>query len=667
MAAVTVVRFLANEVYELCGLNKHESLVRIVVFWGSLMFLYMANVFSLGVSLLTSFSIYVAVGGWKFMSLIYHTVERDVRGLYRLVKMKLFIRNCRKQNLTVGRLFQTLVQKHPDKICFLHEDSVWTFQQVEDYSNQVANCFAELGFRRGDEIALFIESRPEFVAIWLGLSKIGVVPALINTNLRLQPLAHSITVVNCKAMIFSSEMSSAVKEVAPLLKETTGLQYFCLGDFDPADFSARSVDLMLRESSVNPPATHSKGSMDDRLFYVYTSGTTGLPKAAIIRHSRFMWLGAGIHYMILLKDDDVIYTALPLYHTAGGILSMSQTLVFGNTLAIRSKFSASKFWDDCIRYKATVSQYIGELCRYLLAQPIRPQETQHVVRLMFGNGLRPQIWTQFQQRFGVPQIGELYGSTEGNANVINIDNKVGSVGFMSRIIPTIYPVSLIKVEPSTGEPIRDQNGLCIRCEPGEPGEFVGKIISSDPLRQFDGYVNQSATKKKIVRDCFRKGDMAFLSGDLLVMDENGYLYFMDRTGDTFRWRGENVSTTEVESIVSKILGLADTVVYGVEVPNCEGRAGMVAIRDPEHNIDLEFLAREASKCLPPYAIPLFLRICDQLEATGTFKLKKVDLQKEGFNPNIIDDPLYYLNKRLAIYVKLDSIMYEDICSGKIKV
>ncbi|CAL1260944.1 unnamed protein product [Larinioides sclopetarius] len=661
-----IVKRLAFEIYENGSLYKTESMIRFIIFWGVLTILWIGNYFSFFASFFIAFLLYVCTGGWKYMLLIHRTLGRDLWALYRLSLMKMFIRKCRKRNATVGEIFQRLVKKHPNKICIIHEDKKWTFQEVEDYSNQVANCFHKLGFQYGDDVALFMDSKVEFIATWLGLSKIGVVPALINSNLRLHSLAFSITAVKCKAVIFGAELIQAVKDVTPQLKELEGLQYFCLGQFDPAIIPAKSLDTLIPESSINPPTYH-KGSMNDRLFYVYTSGTTGMPKAAIIRHSRFMWLGTGIHYMNRIQDEDVLYTALPLYHTAGGILSLAQTLVFGNTCGIRSKFSASKFWDDCIKYEATVAQYIGELCRYILAQPEKPQDRQHKVRLMFGNGLRPQIWQQFVDRFNIANIGELYGSTEGNANVINIDNKVGAVGFMSRIIPTIYPVSLIKVDANTGEPIRDNKGLCIRCEPGEPGEFVGKIITSDPIRQFDGYVNQSATKKKIIRDCFTKGDMAFLSGDLLVMDEDGYLFFVDRTGDTFRWRGENVSTMEVEGMISNILHHTDSVVYGVEVPGNEGRAGMAAISDPEHKVDLKLLFKELSLSLPAYAVPLFTRICDNLESTGTFKLKKVDLQKEGFNPSTIKDPLYYLNKKEGAYVPLDTEAYEKICNGQIRL
>ncbi|XP_071034549.1 long-chain fatty acid transport protein 1 isoform X3 [Parasteatoda tepidariorum] len=661
-----IIRRIVHDIYENGALYKTEHMMRFVIFWGTLFAFWIVLNCYFCFSFFAAFVVYIFIGGWKYMLLIYTTLLRDLTALYRLLKMKRFIRKCRKHNSTVGKVFQHLTKKHPNKICLMHEDRRWTFQQVEDYSNQVANCFAALGFRRGDEIAIFMESKLEFIALWLGLSKIGVVPALINSNLRLQPLAFSITVVNCKAVIFGNELVDAIKEAAPLIgAETNGIQYFCMGEVQ--SFPAKPLEPLINESSKMEPIQQNKGNMDDRLFYVYTSGTTGMPKAAIIRHSRFMWLGAGINFMNCIQKDDIFYTPLPLYHTAGGILSLSQTILFGNSLAIRTKFSASKFWDDCIKYEATVAQYIGELCRYLLAQPEKPQERQHKLRLIYGNGLRPQIWENFVSRFNIPNVGELYGSTEGNANVINIDNKVGAVGFMSRIIPTIYPVSLIKIDTATGEPVRDKNGLCIRCEPGEPGEFVGKIITNDPIRQFDGYVNQSATKKKIIRDCFQKGDTAFLSGDMLVMDENGYLYFVDRTGDTFRWRGENVSTMEIEALISNFLKHADSVVYGVEVPNNEGRAGMAAISDPNHAVDFDALYAELTKCLPSYAVPLFIRICDTIESTGTFKLKKFDLQKQGFDPNVIKDPIFFGDKKSHTYKPLTPETYAAICNGSIRL
>lgn len=306
------------------------------------------------------------------------------------------------------------------------------------------------------------------------------------------------------------------------------------------------------------------------------------------------------------------------------------------------------------------------MCRYILATPSSPDDKSHSIRLMFGNGLRPQIWPQFVERFNIPQIGEFYGATEGNANIVNNDNTVGAIGFVSRIIPSIYPISIIRANPDTGEPIRDKNGLCQLCKPNEPGVFIGKIIKGNPSREFLGYVDKKASEKKIVHDVFKKGDMAFLSGDLLIADERGYLFFKDRTGDTFRWKGENVSTTEVEAQISNCAGYCDSIVYGVEIPNTEGRAGMAAIYDQYNKINLNEFTEEMKKLLPSYARPQFLRFLKEIDLTGTFKLRKVDLQKEGFNPSVIkDDKLYYLTIQ-GKYEELTPEIYEKICRHEIR-
>lgn len=376
----------------------------------------------------------------------------------------------------------------------------------------------------------------------------------------------------------------------------------------------------------------------------------------------------GVNQFYGIGPSDVIYDTLPLYHTAGGILGAGQMILCGATVVIRRKFSASQFWADCVKYQCTVAQYIGEICRYLLAQPHRPEETQHRVRLMFGNGIKPHIWRQFQSRFGVPLIGEFYGATEGNCNIVNFENRVGAVGFTSRIAPWLYPVTLVKVDPVTGEPVRDSQGLCVHVQPGELGELAGKIVKGNPVREFDGYVNKKATEKKILHDVFWKGDTAFMTGDVLLMDELGYLYFHDRTGDTFRWRGENVSTNEVEAVISSQVGLRDAVVYGVNVPGLEGSAGMAAIVDEDSSLDLEALAMALQRSLPPYARPVFLRLLPTVDTTGTFKLKKTELRKEGFDPNAITDRLLYSNPAAqGKYAPLTPAVYADICSGKIRV
>jgi solute carrier family 27 fatty acid transporter 1/4 len=306
------------------------------------------------------------------------------------------------------------------------------------------------------------------------------------------------------------------------------------------------------------------------------------------------------------------------------------------------------------------------MCRYILAVPPKPTDTQHHLRMIYGNGLRPQIWSEFVERFKIPKVAEFYGATEGNANIVNVDNTMGAIGFVSRIIPSVYPISIIKVDPQSGEPIRDVKGLCIPCKPNEPGVFIGKIIPNNPSRAFLGYVDAEASKKKVVTDVFQKGDKAFLSGDILVADEFGNLFFKDRTGDTFRWKGENVSTSEVEAVLSNIISYKDVVVYGVEIRGQEGRAGMAAIFDPDGTLSLSLLAEGTKKALPFYARPIFIRILKKLDMTGTYKLKKNDLQKEGFNANEISDDIYYLDNTGA-YSLLTPDIYEKINSGTIRV
>ncbi|XP_022239312.1 long-chain fatty acid transport protein 4-like isoform X1 [Limulus polyphemus] len=601
----------------------------------------------------------------NFFRLIFNTSGRDLRALYRYIRCKRFLAKCERNNLTVPSLFQVNVRKHPYKPCFLYENQVWTFQDVEDLSNRVANCFIQQGFLPGDEVALFMENKPEFVAFWLGLSKIGIVTALINTNQRLQALAHSITVVKSKAIIFGSELLDAVKDITNTLQEN-GFKYYCYGNFDPKSFSVNSLETLLSQSLPVSPLINFEVNFSDRLFYIYTSGTTGLPKAAIIKHSRFIWLGTCTRWMLNMPDNEIYYTSLPLYHSAAGLIFVCQAVVHGDTVALRRKFSASKFWEDCITFNATVAQYIGETCRYLMAQPVQPEEKQHRVSTVIGNGLRPALWTSFCERFQIKKVGEFYGSSEGNANIINTNSTTGAVGFISRIIPSIYPVTLIKVDEATGEPIRNKDGICVKCKPGEPGEFVGKIIRNDPVRNFDGYVNKQATMKKVAKNVFSMGDLAFLSGDLMVMDENGYIYFKDRTGDTFRWKGENVSTMEVEAAISQVLGLTDCVAYGVVIPGTEGRAGMGAIIDIKCTIDFDTFAQNLKKLLPLYAMPIFLRIVKNLESTGTYKFKKINLQHEGYDLKVVKDPLYYLNTKTVKYTPLDEDVYQKILSRKMR-
>ncbi|KAK3088224.1 hypothetical protein FSP39_016340 [Pinctada imbricata] len=635
--------------------------------WSVLLSLWAMLAFYLGFSLMLStlvvLGLYLATGGYKFAWIVINTLPRDLKALKVLITLKLKTRQYIKDGTTIPKLFTKTAKKYPNKDCILFEKERWTFQEVESYTNKIANYFTELGYKKGDVVAVFMENRPEYICLWLGLSKIGVVAALVNYNLRNQALEHSIKAADARAIIFSSELQGAVTEILSSIPRN--VRHFCLGSVVANNFMATHLNSCLERAADYPPPTVKVG-FTEKLFYVYTSGTTGLPKAAIISHSRFHYMASAVRQFLNITSADVLYDCLPLYHTAGGVVGAGQMILGGTTLVIRKKFSASRFWDDCIEYGCTAGQYIGEICRYLLAQPIRPNENKHKVRVMFGNGLKPQIWPEFQKRFGVQQMGEFYGATEGNCNTINPDNTVGAVGFTTRLVPSLYPITLIKVDERTGEHIRDRQGVCIKAKPGEAGELVGRIVKGDALREFDGYVSRQATDKKVCHNVFKDGDTAFLTGDILVMDDFGYFYFRDRTGDTFRWKGENVSTSEVEAVISNIVKLNDAVVYGVEVPGAEGRAGMAAIVDENDNLDLRNLTTQLQQSLPPYARPLFLRLMKEVDTTGTFKLKKVDLRKEGYNPSQVKDRLYFYDSKALQYSPITPAAYSDICSGKIR-
>uniref|UniRef100_A0A8C7SKX7 Arachidonate--CoA ligase n=1 Tax=Oncorhynchus mykiss TaxID=8022 RepID=A0A8C7SKX7_ONCMY len=597
---------------------------------------------------------YLGSGGWKFIHIFAKTIGRDVHSLSTLVKWNVK-RHLRERN-TLPKIFAETVRRHGDKTALIFEGTgeKWSFRQLDEYSNRVANLLLQRGFVEGDVVALFMESRSQYVGLWLGMAKIGVEAALINFNLRLEALVHCVTISNAKAVVFGSEL--------------TKVQMLCSGDWDPKQVpvGTECLEPLLDAAPIHLPSRPDR-CFTDRLFYIYTSGTTGMPKAAIVVHSRYYRMAALVYYGFGMTSDDVMYDCLPLYHSAGNIVGVGQCLIHGMTVVIKKKFSASRFWDDCAKYNCTIVQYIGEICRYLLNQPVKDIERQHRVRMALGNGLRQSIWEEFTSRFNVPQIAEFYGATECNCSLGNFGNMTGACGFNSQILPFIYPIRLVKVDEETMELTRGPDGVCIPCKPGEPGQLVGRIIQNDPLRRFDGYVNEGATTKKIANNVFKKGDSAYLSGDVLIMDQYGYMYFKDRTGDTFRWKGENVSTTEVEGTLSRLLDMKDVVVYGVEVPGAEGKAGMAAVADPERSTDLDKFGKDLEKALPPYARPVFLRFLNEVNKTGTYKFQKTEMRREGFDPSITSNKLYFLDPSRGRYVELHQELYSSIISGKQKL
>ncbi|KAG7223730.1 hypothetical protein INR49_026412, partial [Caranx melampygus] len=570
---------------------------------------------------------------------------------------------------TIPVLFAQMVMQHPNKPALIYEATgeVWSFRELQDRCHAVAHWALAQGWVEGDVVALYMESQPLVVALWLGLAMVGVEAALINHNLRQNSLLHCVSVSGARAMVFGTELTKALSEVSSSLQPSMVL--FSSGEQQTEEklgsLRVQSLDALLAASPMHPTNYTLRKEFNDRLLYIYTSGTTGMPKAAVVVHSRYFRIAAFGFYSFGLRHDDIIYNCLPLYHSAGTIMGVGQCLLFGLTVVIRRKFSASHFWDDCVKHNCTVIQYIGEICRYLLAQPVRPSEAIHRIRVALGNGLRPSVWEEFVQRFRIPKIGEFYGATECNCSLINIDGKVGACGFNSRILPSFYPIRLVRVQQESEELLRDSQGLCIPCLPGEPGMLVGRINHTDPLRRFDGYANQDSTKKKIAHNVFKMGDSAYVSGDILVMDEYGYIYFRDRSGDTFRWRGENVSTTEVEGVLSGLLGHTDVAVYGVSVPGVEGKAGMAAIAHAGGQFDLDAFLTAVQKALPSYACPVFLRLMPSVDTTGTFKIQKMRLQREGFKPQVPSENIYFLDSRAGCYKPVTDELHDAIVEGKV--
>lgn len=426
--------------------------------------------------------------------------------------------------------------------------------------------------------------------------------------------------------------------------------------------------LELFSSEPLPDDTRKDITINDEALYIYTSGTTGNPKAARLPHVRVLTMMAGFSAAANSTEKDRMYCVLPLYHSAGGVCAVGAVLTVGGAVIIRRKFSAREFFTDCGKYEATLFQYIGELCRYLLNAEENPKERKHKIRMAIGNGLRPEIWPAFQKRFNIPRVLEFYGATEGNVALLNYDGTVGAVGRIPGWAKKRFNVEIVKFNTETETVVRGPDGLCIACAPGEAGEALGKISTdpNTPTGRFDGYAEKEETEKKILRDVFEKGDQWFRTGDLLKQDKRGYFYFVDRIGDTFRWKGENVSTNEVSEAISVFPGIKEANVYGVSVPGTDGRAGMAAIVcDP--GLDLVKLHAHICKELPDYARPLFIRLSHEMEVTGTFKHRKVELVKEGIDLMLIKEPVYFNSPVEKKFVPLTAELHGQICSGAFKL
>ena len=561
-------------------------------------------------------------------------------------------------------VIETLAAQFGDAPALISDRERFTYRELAARANRYARWAQRQQLAKGETVCLLMPNRPEYMAIWIGITGAGGVVALINTNLLGPSLAHCIDIVTPKHIIVAAELAAAFATAHPLLKTTPKIWSHGEG----AGFPRLDREIDDIPDDPLPASERPALTIDDRALFVYTSGTTGLPKAANINHYRVMLASCAFAGVMDTQSTDRMYDCLPMYHTTGGVLATGALLLRGGSVVIREKFSAREFWDDIVRFDCTLLQYIGEFCRYLVNSPSRAAETRHRIRLACGNGLRPDVWETFKSRFRIPHILEFYGATEGNVTIFNFEGKPGAVGRVPWFVAHRFPIAVVRYDVEQQAPVRDAQGFCVPCATNEPGEVIGQIVNdaARPGNRFEGYAAAAQTETKILRNVFKPGDAWFRTGDLMRKDARGYFYFVDRVGDTFRWKGENVSTAEVAEAINRFPGILDANVYGVTIAGREGRAGMAAIVCGGA-CDLKQLHEHLAVRLPEYARPLFLRVQREIEVTGTFKQKKIDLVKDGFNPAATVDPIYFNDPQSRGFVRLDPALYERIQRGEVRL
>ena len=584
-----------------------------------------------------------------------------VTGLLRMLKAVKDV-DAESDRLVADELEKRIDAFGPN-LAFIEGDFEMTYDDMEIYANKVASWVQAEGLTAGDTVAVFVRNRAQYVPLWLGLTKVGVVPALLNFQLTGSALAHCINISDAKIIIVDHEMAENFESAKPELTSDINV-YAAFGDVK----GYKNFDVAIADQVPNrPPKSLRQGiKAGDQCMKMFTSGTTGLPKAAKVTHVRAQNYMRGFGAGARTTANDRMLMVLPMYHATGGLVGMGTTISYGGAVIVLPKFSATKFWDDAVKYKATMFTYVGELCRFLLATPPHKLEREHKISWMVGNGLRPEVWEGFVNRFNIPHVIEFYGATEGNASLINMDGPVGAVGRVPNYLKHKFNLEIVRYDVDSNLNPRGSDGFCIVADPDETGELIAEIRQDDARFRFEGYQTKEATEKKILRDVFKKGDAWFRTGDLLKRDKLGYFYFMDRVGDTYRWKAENVATGEVAAALSKFKGVTQANVYGVQVPGYDGRAGMAAVV-AEGSPDMKALKDHIEASLPHYARPVFLRMSQEAETTSTFKFKKTNLVKAGFDPANISEPLYFANPGSGAYDKIDAATYEKICSGQLRL
>jgi fatty-acyl-CoA synthase len=559
-------------------------------------------------------------------------------------------------------VIQDFADANGDAIAVVSVEAYLSYRSLAETINQYSRWALDQNIQKGDVVCLLMQNHPDYLAIWLGITRVGGVVALINDRIFGETLAHCIRIVEPVLVIAPWQAHKAVVDARTDLGASFSLW---VHGGDLSGIARIDADAARHSGERLSSAESRPMDISDRALCIYTSGTTGLPKAANVSHRRLMTWSYWFSGLIAVQPSDRMYNCLPMHHSTGGVVAVGSMLVSGASVVLREKFSAHDFWDDVIRSDCTLFQYIGELCRYLVNTPVSPAEARHNIRLCCGNGLRADVWTQFKERFRIPQILEFYAASEGSFSMFNVEGKPGAIGRVPGFLNHRFPAEIVKFDVEHETPIRDERGLCIRCGKNEVGEAIGRLEQRGGIAaSFEGYSNPYDSERKILRNVFAEGDAWFRTGDLMYRDDQNFFYFVDRIGDTFRWKGENVSTTQVAEVLCSVPGVSEALVYGVGVPGTEGRAGMAALI-VEPSFDLGKFRALIKTLLPSFARPRFLRLPEQFATTATFKFQKQDLKRDGYDLSRISDPLYVDDTVRDKYVLLDPHLAGRIQRGEI--
>ncbi|KAF9330816.1 hypothetical protein BG006_006246 [Podila minutissima] len=638
-----------------------------------------------------------------------YQLGKDLTVVRAAVQARKRFDNCIKENdCSIYNRFEEQCQIRPYSVALVFEGSSYTWKDLELASNRLAHWFVANGIQKRDRVAMMMFNSPMFIITWLALLKLAVVPAFINNQITGPVLIHSLKVADAKMLVFDYELAPAIQES---LGEIQGLGYKLYTMTPQEQVEGQFYRQLSKESkdAIEMPSffgyvdwrQHSAAGfskeirrdvqMHDPASLIYTSGTTGFPKAAVMDHGRCTIATKSWGVLCKIVPESKIYITLPLYHSAGSIIGVGQSWTTGCTIILARKFSVNRFWKDCVDYDVTHFQYIGELCRYLLHAPESPLDKKHNVQMAFGNGMRPDVWSKFQERFNIPTVFEYYTMSEGTGALMNVGKTlrdVGAVGYRGPIVRILQnTMRIVKVDLDTEELIRDKKtGLCIECGPNEVGELLTLADNKQQISRYVGYFNQpKVSQSKLVRDVMVKDDIYFRTGDILYRSKDYYYYFADRAGDTYRWKGENVSTAEIADSMGHVDGVTACTVYGVSVPGQDGRAGMAALvlkdtilrpdKDGEYMmVDevalqafVERMSVHVSKKLPAYAVPRFLRICEQeLDITGTFKNRKVEYKKDGFDLSKVKERMYWWTPQ-GRYLPFGEVENAEIVAGRARL